>query len=808
MALLSGTANVDAGLGRREDHEHRAKLLAASFECSPVLVAMLDSANMIVLVNPTFEQQMGPLFKLSREAFNHAAADEESNAALSAALDRARSASGGTVKARNVHMLTVAGREGFPMRKHFDWSLRQGPDGLLCAVGEMVTEADEEQREKDPELIAFFQEAPIAMHWLSSTGQIMWCNNTELRVLGYNAEEFIGQSMMKFCPDDKELVQEVFKQLGTGKNIKDVPVRFRSKDGRIVPLLIDSNANYTKAGEFKNTQCFIRDDTRQIVKEAQSEALMCEVVRTHKLFDVFVSRTLHLIRTPLHLLAAELEEMKLLASDVSDALENSASTQSLPATDKEKQALQRYEARRLSANSTSSARVGSPGPNPESLTLPVSVSIPESPRSKSQRSVPEIPLVSQREASVRQAELVAESSRLVSKIITMTKDFADSIRLEQGAELTVSHESTDLLALTKESVLLTTTLARPGVMVTLEFEEGFNSAYTDASVLRRVLRHLLENATQATFKGSVTLRVSHGNAETVSIAVLDTGKGLDPKDPNIFQRYSQPSMMSKIPSIKASLSSMTKSRKKLETDLSLSSGNEGIGIGLSLSYALVQALGGELRCSSEPGATCFFFDLPRKPEERGSPQSALSFRLDEEDADKVKAAQERESLRKAKSLSGIYDYKARPARQSRSPLSSNRVFVSPAAEGGIFEATREPLVLIVDDSALCVKVLETRLKRLGCKTDTAEDGLQAVEKLRSAEDGFYQLVLMDIRMPNMDGYEATRIAKEELKRKVPIVAVSAEDIVNTEMFDGFQPKPLSVGALTTLLSTFIVAAVA
>ncbi|KAJ1626299.1 hypothetical protein T492DRAFT_212014 [Pavlovales sp. CCMP2436] len=85
-------------------------------------------------------------------------------------------------------------------------------------------------------------------------------------------------------------------------------------------------------------------------------------------------------------------------------------------------------------------------------------------------------------------------------------------------------------------------------------------------------------------------------------------------------------MMSKIPSIKASLSSMTKSRKKLETDLSLSSGNEGIGIGLSLSYALVQALGGELRCSSEPGATCFFFDLPRKPEERGSPQSALSFR--------------------------------------------------------------------------------------------------------------------------------------------------------------------------------------
>ncbi|KAJ1621223.1 hypothetical protein T492DRAFT_887344 [Pavlovales sp. CCMP2436] len=241
----AGTKHIDAG----GPETARAKMLAVAFESSPTLVAMLDSANMIVMVNPTFEQQMGPLFKLAHSPFNAAAADQKSNDTLTAALDRAH-ASGGTVKIKDCNMLTVV---GFPTSKHIDWSFRQGMDGLLCAVGEMVTEVDEEQREKDQDLMDFFQNAPIAMHWLSGTGQILRCNNTELRVLGYTAE--------------------------------DVPVRFRSKDGRIVPLLIDSNVNYTNAGTptqaFNHTRCFIRDDTGRI-----NEALMVEVLRTHKLFDV------------------------------------------------------------------------------------------------------------------------------------------------------------------------------------------------------------------------------------------------------------------------------------------------------------------------------------------------------------------------------------------------------------------------------------------------------------------------------------------------------------------------------------------
>jgi hypothetical protein len=74
-------------------------------------------------------------------------------------------------------------------------------------------------------------------------------------------EEYIGQPVMKFCPDEEDLVLEIFKTLGSGNTIKDVPVRFRRKDGRIIPLLIDSNVNYKADGSFNHTRCFIRDDT-------------------------------------------------------------------------------------------------------------------------------------------------------------------------------------------------------------------------------------------------------------------------------------------------------------------------------------------------------------------------------------------------------------------------------------------------------------------------------------------------------------------------------------------------------------------
>ena len=145
------------------------------------------------------------------------------------------------------------------------------------------------------------------MHWLSGTGHVLWANETEMNVLGYTAEEYIGQPIMKFCPDEQELVLEIFKTLGSGNTIKDVPVRFRTKGGEIKHLQIDSNVNWNPDGSFKHTRCFIRDDTGRKVREARLEERHRSVVEMAKAKDKFMRKVFHEIKTPCHLLSSVLD---------------------------------------------------------------------------------------------------------------------------------------------------------------------------------------------------------------------------------------------------------------------------------------------------------------------------------------------------------------------------------------------------------------------------------------------------------------------------------------------------------------------
>jgi CheY-like chemotaxis protein len=99
------------------------------------------------------------------------------------------------------------------------------------------------------------------------------------------------------------------------------------------------------------------------------------------------------------------------------------------------------------------------------------------------------------------------------------------------------------------------------------------------------------------------------------------------------------------------------------------------------------------------------------------------------------------------------------------------------------------------------------LEKLGYHADSAADGLEALERMKK---WCYRLILMDLRMPKMDGYEATRAIRrlevEEGRNPVPIVAVSSEPdskmCLEVGMMDSYQ-KPLLMPELEKLIAKWM-----
>jgi CheY-like chemotaxis protein/HPt (histidine-containing phosphotransfer) domain-containing protein len=79
-------------------------------------------------------------------------------------------------------------------------------------------------------------------------------------------------------------------------------------------------------------------------------------------------------------------------------------------------------------------------------------------------------------------------------------------------------------------------------------------------------------------------------------------------------------------------------------------------------------------------------------------------------------------------------------------------------------------VLVAEDNSINQFVVKHSLEKLGATADIVGDGKEAVEKIT---EGHYDLVLMDIQMPEMDGYEAAQYIRNELQNTTPIIAMTA-----------------------------------
>lgn len=121
-------------------------------------------------------------------------------------------------------------------------------------------------------------------------------------------------------------------------------------------------------------------------------------------------------------------------------------------------------------------------------------------------------------------------------------------------------------------------------------------------------------------------------------------------------------------------------------------------------------------------------------------------------------------------------------------------------------------ILLAEDNDLNAEIAMTILTAAGLKVERAADGEQCVSLLEQAEAGYYDLILMDVQMPKLNGYEATRRIRalaDVAKRTIPIVAMTANAFAEDKKkaleagMDDFMPKPVDVKKLLALVAKFV-----
>ena len=191
---------------------------------------------------------------------------------------------------------------------------------------------------------------------------------------------------------------------------------------------------------------------------------------------------------------------------------------------------------------------------------------------------------------------------------------------------------------------------------------------------------------------------------------------------------------------------------------------EGTGLGLSITRNLVHLMGGSISISSELGkGTCFTVELPFVQEEGNWPEAS----------------------------------------------SENKKTADPEKTKGGFEGKR---LLIVEDNPLNLEIAEILFGMEGFDIETEEDGESAVCRFSNSPEDYYDMILMDVRMPVMDGLEATK-AIRKLERPdaatIPILAMTAnaftEDVKATREagMNSHLAKPLEMEVVLREIRKFI-----
>lgn len=308
-------------------------------------------------------------------------------------------------------------------------------------------------------------------------------------------------------------------------------------------------------------------------------------------------------------------------------------------------------------------------------------------------------------------------------LMHILNDILDSAKLEKG-KFQLEYRDFSLVEEIDAVVSTLWLLAQEkNVPIKLNIDPNIGGYYNGVpDRLRQVLTNLLGNAVKFTHSGEIVITVTEVTPQKFKFVIKDSGIGMTPEQiESVFDAFTQ-------------------------ADESMSRRFGGTGLGTTISKQLVELMGGKIDVESELGkGSSFSFEIP---------------------------------------LKRITDVEKKPELvPQQTPL--------------------PPLtVLVVDDIEQNIELLSIILKRDGHTICTARDGEQALERMKSER---YDIVLMDIQMPVLDGLSAAKARRkfeqETSAVRLPIIALTAsvleEDKLSAELagMEGFANKPVNIAQL-------------
>ena len=332
-----------------------------------------------------------------------------------------------------------------------------------------------------------------------------------------------------------------------------------------------------------------------------------------------------------------------------------------------------------------------------------------------------------------QEEGVASIAAAGQHLLSLIEDVLDLSKIDAGHMTVEAIPASPAAILLEVHRMLRGAAETKGIELTLDVADDVpSSVLTDPVRLRQILVNVTGNALKFTEQGAVRLSSSWEEGE-LCFDIVDTGIGFAPERAEaIFEDFKQ-------------------------ADASSTRLYGGTGLGLAISRRLARLMGGDLLATSVPGEGSHFSLRIAGPIHLDEPRSLTSL-------GKERVSQE---------ASHVPDSPEPPA-----PASAT---------------TRALRILLVDDVAINRRVGERLLARLGMKVSVAEDGQKALD-LCSAVDMPFDVVLMDLQMPVMSGYEAAKVLRSR-GYSGGILALSAAVMPEQQRAaveagcDGFVAKP-------------------